>query len=248
MKKNGLIIIVVLATGIAILLMNLKSCEKTSEIADNEKEVNKVENDSTQRINPVAADDDDKDGVSKDNDPDDYDPCKPNIDCAICDFDEDGLDHKTELEKGTDPENEDSDEDGVKDGADNCPTDGKGAINPNGCPVDSDGDGVYDRVDKCPNIAGKNKNGCELLDFNLTYHAPNYFTWNNINYDGELSLNFSIKGEKNFKRVNVTGESDLRLESFPTKYARIPLSMNLELMSSLNGVKNKVVKGKLNCN
>lgn len=251
MKKNGLIIIVVLVTGIGILLMNLKE-GSNEDIVDETISTAEVPSDTVANdsiaSNSMVTDDDDNDGVSKDNDPNDYDPCDPNIDCEICDFDEDGLDHKTELEKGTDPTNEDSDEDGVKDGEDNCPIDGKGTINANGCPVDTDGDGVYDRDDKCPNIAGKNKNGCELLDFNLTYDAPNSFTWNTINYDGELWLNFSIKGEKNFKRVNVTGKSDLRLQSFPTTYSRIPLSMNLELTNSINGVKKKIVKGKVNCN
>lgn len=48
--------------------------------------------------------------------------------------------------------NEDSDDDGVPDKEDTCPTI-KGLKQFNGCP-DSDGDGLVDSEDKCPNIKG----------------------------------------------------------------------------------------------
>ena len=48
--------------------------------------------------------------------------------------------------------NGDSDKDGVKDNADNCPDTPRGAIvDASGCPVDSDGDHVPDGIDQCPN-------------------------------------------------------------------------------------------------
>lgn len=245
MKKNGLIILVVLTTVVVILLMNLKSCEKADEIADNQNEVSYSVNDSVPQ-NPFV--DDDEDGVSKADDPNDWDPCNPNKECELCDFDDDGLTFKMENEKGTDPENDDSDYDGVKDVEDKCPTDGEGSVDDNGCPVDSDGDGVYDRDDKCPHIAGKNKNGCELLAFNLKYEYPNNFYWDRVDYDGELWLNFSTNSKKNFKSVNVTGKTSIDFQSFPTTKSNIPLMMSLELRNSVNGVKKKIIKDEMKCN
>ncbi len=46
----------------------------------------------------------------------------------------------------------DSDEDGVPDNLDKCPTTPKGCIvDKDGCPLDADGDGVCDGIDQCPN-------------------------------------------------------------------------------------------------
>jgi outer membrane protein OmpA-like peptidoglycan-associated protein len=48
----------------------------------------------------------------------------------------------------------DDDKDGVRNGADACPTQG-GKVDASGCPVkDSDGDGVLDDADRCPTVAG----------------------------------------------------------------------------------------------
>ena len=48
----------------------------------------------------------------------------------------------------------DDDKDGVRNGADTCPTQG-GKVDASGCPVkDTDGDGVLDDADRCPQVAG----------------------------------------------------------------------------------------------
>lgn len=59
----------------------------------------------------------------------------------------------------------DSDNDGVSDDLDKCPTK-SGLAKYNGCPVpDTDNDGVNDENDKCPNVAGTIKyNGCPVPD------------------------------------------------------------------------------------
>ncbi|MFY8167095.1 MAG: OmpA family protein [Sediminibacterium sp.] len=59
----------------------------------------------------------------------------------------------------------DSDNDGVIDELDKCPTKG-GSAKYNGCPVpDTDNDGVNDDNDKCPGVAGTIKyNGCPVPD------------------------------------------------------------------------------------
>ncbi|MCG2617816.1 OmpA family protein [Terrimonas sp. NA20] len=59
----------------------------------------------------------------------------------------------------------DSDNDGVADSLDKCPT-VPGIAKYNGCPIpDSDGDGVNDEEDKCPQQAGSPRyNGCPVPD------------------------------------------------------------------------------------
>jgi OOP family OmpA-OmpF porin len=59
----------------------------------------------------------------------------------------------------------DSDNDGVVDSLDKCPTIA-GTVKYNGCPIpDTDNDGVNDEQDKCPTIAGTVKyNGCPIPD------------------------------------------------------------------------------------
>jgi hypothetical protein len=51
----------------------------------------------------------------------DNDPCVPNKNCSTCDFDKDGLTLEQEIAKNTNPENEDTDRDGIKDSQDFCP-------------------------------------------------------------------------------------------------------------------------------
>ncbi len=63
----------------------------------------------------------------------------------------------------------DSDNDGVPDGSDNCPSekeDPDGFEDKDGCPDnDNDGDGLPDNKDKCPNEAGEEgSNGCPVAD------------------------------------------------------------------------------------
>ncbi|MBX3257551.1 MAG: OmpA family protein [Chitinophagaceae bacterium] len=59
----------------------------------------------------------------------------------------------------------DTDGDGIPDKDDKCP-DVKGLAKYNGCPIpDTDGDGINDEEDKCPNEAGVAKyNGCPIPD------------------------------------------------------------------------------------
>jgi outer membrane protein OmpA-like peptidoglycan-associated protein len=59
----------------------------------------------------------------------------------------------------------DDDADGVKNGADACPTEG-GRVDARGCPVkDSDGDGVLDARDLCPSVGGQvDAMGCPPKD------------------------------------------------------------------------------------
>jgi len=63
------------------------------------------------------------------------------------DPDEDGLTNLGEFEKGTDPTNPDTDDDGILDGADTCPT----THNPGD--EDQDADGHGDACDNCPEVA-----------------------------------------------------------------------------------------------
>jgi hypothetical protein len=51
----------------------------------------------------------------------DNDPCVPNKNCSTCDIDKDGLTLEQEIAKNTNPENEDTDRDGIKDSQDFCP-------------------------------------------------------------------------------------------------------------------------------
>ena len=56
----------------------------------------------------------------------------------------------------------DSDNDGVIDSQDQCPT--EHGVAPTGCPADTDGDGVLDRDDYCPKEAGPAPKGCPVID------------------------------------------------------------------------------------
>jgi hypothetical protein len=67
--------------------------------------------------------------------------------------------------KPTPPAEIDTDNDGIPDSRDKCPTiaeDMNGYEDDDGCPeIDSDGDGVPDAIDKCPDVPGpKSNNGC----------------------------------------------------------------------------------------
>jgi hypothetical protein len=67
--------------------------------------------------------------------------------------------------KPTPPAEIDTDNDGIPDSRDKCPTlaeDIDGFEDDDGCPeMDSDGDGVPDAIDKCPSLPGpKSNNGC----------------------------------------------------------------------------------------
>ncbi len=65
------------------------------------------------------------------------------------------------------PQPEDSDNDGVIDSLDQCPSTPAGiSVDSNGCALDSDNDGVFDSYDKCPNTpagAKVDENGCRVM-------------------------------------------------------------------------------------
>ena len=70
----------------------------------------------------------------------------------------------------------DSDNDGVIDNNDKCPTTPAGvSVDASGCALDSDNDGVVDYLDKCPNTPTDvkvNKDGCPLI-FNFKINFAN---------------------------------------------------------------------------
>ncbi len=62
----------------------------------------------------------------------------------------------------------DTDDDGIEDSKDMCPS-LKGPVSTNGCP-DTDNDGVNDGIDKCPNVAGSPAHsGCPDTDNDGVY-------------------------------------------------------------------------------
>ena len=72
-------------------------------------------------------------------DPNDDNPCDPDIECAICDYDGDNLTREEENMKGTDPNLKDSDGDGVDDDKDKCPVK-FGHADANGCILEVNAD------------------------------------------------------------------------------------------------------------
>ena len=92
-----------------------------------------------------ATADADGDGTADQNDPTNADPCAPNGAAGPCDQDGDGLTNAQEIALGTNPDDADTDDDGVLDGeepAGNVDTDGDGIVN--ALDPDSDGDGLFD--------------------------------------------------------------------------------------------------------
>jgi gliding motility-associated-like protein len=89
----------------------------------------------------------DNDGVSDEADPANEDPCIPNQQAALCDFDGDGLNFGQETTAGTNPLDPDTDHDGIQDGTELA--NGSNPLNPCDpddslidCQFDDDGDGV----------------------------------------------------------------------------------------------------------
>ena len=79
------------------------------------------------------------------------------------DNDMDGLTNDDEFKLKTNPNNPDTDGDGIPDHLDECPT-VPGLPQFNGCP-DTDGDGIPDHLDECPDVPGpKENNGCPWPD------------------------------------------------------------------------------------
>jgi hypothetical protein len=121
--------------------------EKDSDMDGFVDNIDKCDNDYSKTNNgcpePIAKNGNDLDGdgyfsgfqkdpSKKDNDDDN--PCIPNKNCELCDLDKDGLNFAQETQQGSDPENPDSDGDGVKDGQDKC-VNRSGVAETNGCPI-----------------------------------------------------------------------------------------------------------------
>ncbi len=64
----------------------------------------------------TCEEDTDGDGIINPDDPDYLDPCNPNIEAGVCDQDEDGLTNDEEADLGTNPKVADTDGDGLYDG------------------------------------------------------------------------------------------------------------------------------------
>lgn len=200
------------------------------------EEVNGVDASSTSAI--ASAKSDPKDGC---------DPLqkKPN-----CDADGDGLSNAQEASVGTNPNNPDSDGDGVRDGEDNCPTvPGKDK----GCPEnaepdsdrdgltdaeekkigtdpnnpDTDGDSVGDKEDHCPLVAGTvAAKGCAL----------------------DEALLAEIKSASEHIYFN-SGKSTIKAESYPDldKLAKI-FSEHPEVKASIEGHTDSQGNDQMNLN
>jgi hypothetical protein len=92
-------------------------------------------------------------------DPGETDPLNPADDASVFDSDGDGLSNAEEISLGTDPNDPDTDDDGVRDGAEPNPsddTDGDGLINP--LDPDSDDDGLFDGTERSVTLAGVGTN------------------------------------------------------------------------------------------
>jgi len=85
--------------------------------------------------------DTDGDGVNDQNDPANNDACNPDRTAGGCDTDGDGLSSDQEAILGTDPQNADSDSDGVADGIE------VGVNYPTVAAIDTDGDGIIDALE-----------------------------------------------------------------------------------------------------
>jgi gliding motility-associated-like protein len=93
--------------------------------------------------------DTDGDGIMDELDPDNNNPCIPDVNAGPCDQDGDGLTNSQENTAGTSPTNPDTDGDGLNDGAE--VTNGSDPLNPcdpddtlPGCQIDTDFDGLTD--------------------------------------------------------------------------------------------------------
>ncbi|MBT8091409.1 MAG: OmpA family protein, partial [Gammaproteobacteria bacterium] len=78
----------------------------------------------------------------------DNDPCVPDNTAAVCDTDNDGITDGDEIANGTDPDNQDTDGDGIPDNIENTDADNDG-IN-DAADTDSDNDSIPDGVEAGP--------------------------------------------------------------------------------------------------
>jgi hypothetical protein len=156
--------------------------------------IDKCDNDYSKTNNgcpePIAKNGNDLDGdgyfsgFQKDptkRDSIDDNPCIPNKNCEFCDLDTDGLNFALENQKGSDPENPDSDGDGVKDGQDKC-VNLSGVAETNGCPI--------------------------VLEADLG-HKGNTISWNPklVAYTSNLQLTVYDMAGNELSSENVTGTS-----------------------------------------
>jgi uncharacterized repeat protein (TIGR01451 family) len=95
----------------------------------------------------TGSTDNDGDGYTGGNDPDDNNPCVPDNNAGSCDRDQDGLTNAEETLYGTNPDDADTDDDGINDGSEVNGTPSSDPLdpcdpNPNAQACDSDGDGL----------------------------------------------------------------------------------------------------------
>ncbi|RME94591.1 MAG: hypothetical protein D6772_14375, partial [Bacteroidetes bacterium] len=174
---------------------NNNVCEATVTVLDNNT--------------PGEACDQDADGTTiAEGDPDDLDPCVPDIDVLVCpygDFDEDGVPNSVEVAEGTDPADGDdfldSDEDGTPDyveiEADYPDSDVDGDGIPDGVETggqnpyaDNDGDGI-------PFYLDDDDNDPEVGDEDGTFLA---------------SLDQSGSGTPDFQEISVCQDCEVRID------------------------------------
>ncbi len=131
---------------------------------------------------PVAAIDDDKDGIDNDTDRCANTAPGATVDPLGCELDNDkdgvknSADSCPDTPEGTTvdargcKQDSDSDNDGIKNSADSCPDTAQGIkVDAQGCELDSDNDGVKNSADSCPDTvpnAGVDAQGCERDDDN----------------------------------------------------------------------------------
>ena len=95
----------------------------------------------------TGSTDNDGDGYTGGNDPDDNNPCVPDNNAGSCDRDQDGLANTEETLYGTNPDDADTDDDGINDGSEVNGTPSSDPLdpcdpNPNAQACDRDGDGL----------------------------------------------------------------------------------------------------------
>lgn len=149
-KRLPIIAVFVCAIAVVLVLLFMPEAEKAAD-RDNDgfpDEIDRCPNKPSKSNNgcpeeelPPAQNKDDKDGdgvlltdLKRKGDANDADPCVPNENCPICDFDKDGLTLKEEGLKKTDPKKRDTDGDGINDNLDACGTE-YGHKDNNGCKV-----------------------------------------------------------------------------------------------------------------
>ena len=133
-------------------------------------------------------------------------------------------------------EKKDTDNDGVEDGIDKCPTSNAGAaVDPNGCCLDSDNDGVKDFADKCPTShagAAVDPNGCCLDGDNdgvkdFADKCPNTPKGFSVDANGcEISFKLQINFDTNKADIKSQYDGDIAqfvafMKAFPSYKATI---------------------------